>query len=630
LTLTSANIRLDEDRWALLQPSTLTYDEAFRIRNLLLFTDDQQIAVDGIVDLDGDQSLILTIENFRIGSVADMLGYAGLDGAMNGYLDLVGPAEAPVIQGDLNVDLESNRRTVGDLQIAVRYDSLQLRTSGFLNHEDGGSMVFDGLVPVDLRLAGEGEQPLRVSAADATPDSDVDLTIEADSFSMGWLLPFLDPAVYSKLSGIVDVELAMRGTFAEPLMTGTATIRDGTIGLPTFGIEVTKLNGGFLFEDRFIRISNLRGESGRGHVVAVGSIELANLALGEFDISLDLEQFLAIDNSDYRASTAGDLLLYGTTRAPVVSGSLRLESLDLYYKGTIDEFEPVTLTERDLRQVEIVFGRRITAADTTTYDFFTALEIDVNLEMTRDSWLRSTQNPRMDVPFFGSLDVSKEPNESLQLFGTIDIVENRGRIVELGRRFDINRGTITYNGPLSDPRIDLEATYTVQTRGVGGQTEENIQISLLAQGSLQDLDLTLTSDPQMETTDILSYILVGRPARESLQFGGGEESFAADIALSQAAGFLEGLAGEELGLDVVRIEYEGTEIKLTAGKYLRPGIYVAISQPIVLNSGSTQTAGSTQSDRGLLVEVELVRGLLARLQQQGSVFGINLFWLYAY
>jgi translocation and assembly module TamB len=183
---------------------------------------------------------------------------------------------------------------------------------------------------------------------------------------------------------------------------------------------------------------------------------------------------------------------------------------------------------------------------------------------------------------------------------------------------------------LSDPRIDLEATYAVQTRDVGGQTEENIQISLLAQGSLQDLDLTLTSDPQMETTDILSYILVGRPARESLQFGGGEESFAADIALSQAAGFLEGLAGEELGLDVVRIEYEGTEVRFTAGKYLRPGVYVAISQPIVLNSGSTQDSGSTQSDRGLLVELELVRGFLARLQQQGSVFGLNLFWMYAY
>src|SRR5690606_35419722 len=97
-TINTANIRLDNDRWTLLQPSTLTWDEAFRIRNLLLFTDDQQIAVDGMVDLDGDQSLILTVENFRIGSVADMLGYAGLDGAMNGYLDLVGPAQAPVIQ----------------------------------------------------------------------------------------------------------------------------------------------------------------------------------------------------------------------------------------------------------------------------------------------------------------------------------------------------------------------------------------------------------------------------------------------------------------------------------------------------------------------------------------------------
>src|SRR5690606_37852062 len=35
-TINTANIRLDNDRWTLLQPSTLTWDEAFRIRNLLL------------------------------------------------------------------------------------------------------------------------------------------------------------------------------------------------------------------------------------------------------------------------------------------------------------------------------------------------------------------------------------------------------------------------------------------------------------------------------------------------------------------------------------------------------------------------------------------------------------------
>ncbi len=627
------NVRLDRDQWALLQPSTVSYGDAFRIRNLLLFTADQQIAVDGVIDLDGDQSLILTVEDFRIGSVADLLGYRGLDGTMNGYLDLEGPSYAPTMRGDLNVDLESYDKRVGDLELALAYDSLRLDVDGLLHHDQGGSMTFNGLLPVDLRLAqtrGPTQTGVRVAARQTEPDSDVDLTIVADSFSVGWILPFLDPAVYSRLDGIVNGQMNMQGTFAEPLMSGQARLTDGTVGLPLFGIDVTKASGNLLFEERNILIDNLTGQSGRGRMTAIGSIELTDLSLGQFDISIDLENFLAVDNADYRATTAGDLLIYGTTRQPVVSGYLRLESLDLYYKGAIEEFEPVTLTESDLRQVELVFGRRITASDTTTYDFYTALEIDINLEMTRDSWLRSYQNPRMDVPFYGSLDVLKQPAGEIEAFGTIDIVQDRGRIVELGRRFDIKSGTITYNGPIANPRIDLEAQYKVRQRGASGETGEDIIVSLLARGTLEDLDVTLSSEPAMETTDILSYVLVGRPARESLQFGGSEESLAADIALSQAAGFLEGLAGEELGLDVVRIEYEGTEVKLTAGKYLRSGIYVAISQPIVLNSEATQSASGSGTERELLLEVEIMRGLLARLQQQGTIFGINLFWQYAY
>ncbi len=631
VSILGANLRLDNDRWSLLQPSTLTYGEAYRIRNLLLFTDDQQIAVDGIIDLDGDQSLILTVENFRIGAVADLLGYSGLDGTVNGYLDLVGPSVSPTVQGDLQVELEANRKNVGNLDLAVGYDSLRLRLDGYLEHVEGGTMNFVGLLPVDLRLAstrGPTQTGVRVSARQALPDSDVDLTVSADSFSVGWILPFLDPAVYSRLDGRVDGDMRMLGTFAEPLMSGAATIRDGRVGLPIFGTEIEAVNGRLLFEDRNILIDNLSGRSGRGPMNAVGSIELANLSLGQFDVSIDLEDFLAIDNADYRAATSGDLLLYGTTRQPVISGYLRLQSLDIFYKGALEEFEPVTLTDRDLRQVELVFGRRVSAADTTNYDFYTALEIDVNVEMTRDSWMRSYQNPRMEIPFFGSLDVAKQPSGEMEAFGTIDIIEDRGQIVELGRRFNIDRGTVTFNGPLSNPRIDLVASYTVNSRGPTGTTEEDIEVNLAATGSLQDLDLTLTSDPAMETTDILSYVLLGRPARESLQFGSGEESLAADIALSQAAGFLEGLAGEELGLDVVRIEYEGTEVKLTAGKYLRSGVYVAISQPIVLSAGESQTAGS--AERELLLEVEIIKGLLARAQQQGTIFGINLFWQYAY
>lgn len=631
VTIDDLAIRLDQDRWALLQPSVLSYGDGIRIKNLLLFTDDQQIALDGIVDLNGDQSLILTVENFRIASVADLLDYQGLGGTANGYLDLTGPAAAPIVMGDLSVDVESDRKAVGDMQLSVRYDSLQLFTDATFRHVDGSTLTIDGSLPIDLRLArsqGPTQTGVRVAARQATPDTQVDLTVVADSFSMGWMLPFLDKQFYDRLGGKIDGTAQIFGTVRNPSLAGSAKVLNGDIGLPTFGIHPGKINADLEFDGSEIRILKGTGVSGSGTVRAVGKVNLSALTLGEFDISLTMDKFLAMDNATFGgAKTTGDLLLYGDTQEPHLSGYIRMDELDIYYVGAIEEFEPVQLTEEDQRDVERIFGRRVTKADTTTFSFYDALQMDINIEMQRNTWLRSKQNPRLNIEFTGDMDMQKEPNSPERMFGTINVLAERSTIDQFGRRFDIESGTVTYNGDFDNPNVDITANYSVKSPSDGS---DEVSIELTATGTLQNLEIELSSDPQMELTDILSYVLTGRPAAESLQFSSGEAGLATDIALSQATGYLEGLAGSELGLDVVRIENDGAELKLTAGKYIRNGVYLAISQPVVLNSSASGSSTKDSNGTEFTIEVEIIRDLLARLLQQDSGFKLTLFWKYAY
>ncbi|MEZ4697222.1 MAG: translocation/assembly module TamB domain-containing protein [Rhodothermales bacterium] len=631
IEIDNLSVRLDKDRWKLLQPSTITYGDGIRIKNLLLFTDNQQIALDGIVNPNGDQSLIMTIEEFRIESIADLFEYSGLGGTVNGYLDLTGPAESPHMEGDLNLDVRSDRAAVGDMQLSLAYDSLLLHTDALFRHVDGSTLTITGQVPIDLRLAksqGPSQTGLRVAARQATPDTRVSIDVDADSFAMGWMLPFLNKQDYNALDGKVDGQLEIHGTVNSPALSGAAKIVNGSLGLPQFGIRPSKINAELEFDGNEIKILHADARSGPGSVIALGQVTLSDLTLGEFDVSLSMEDFLAMDNAQFRnVKTSGDLLLYGTTLHPNVSGYLKMESMDLYYEGAIEEFEPVQLSEDDLQQVEEVFGTRVTAADTTTFSFYEALQIDINLEMQRDSWLRSKQNPRMNIEFSGDMDLQKNPNEEERMFGTISVLPERSSIDQFGRRFDITSGTVTYNGDFDNPRVDIAATYTVRSPQ---DRNEEVTINLKASGALENLDVTLNSDPQMELTDILSYVLTGRPAGETLQFSGSEAGLATDIALSQATGYLEGLAGSELGLDVVRIENDGSEIRLTAGKYVRNGVYLAISQPVVLNTSATASSSQDANRPEFTVEVEIIRDLLARLLQQGSGFKLTLFWKHAY
>ncbi|MDX1430148.1 MAG: hypothetical protein R3282_07670, partial [Rhodothermales bacterium] len=230
LTMTTLRVRLDNDRWQLLQPSSITFADEYRIRNFLLYSETQQIAVDGYIDLDGEQSLIMTIEQFRMGGVADLFDYGGVDGTLNGYIDLSGPAAAPIVTGSLTADLVSLKRPVGDLSLDLAYSDLRLNIEGRLRNEEGSALTLSGHLPLDLRLASRGDdQGVAVRTAAAGGESR--LTVRSDGFAIDWILPFLDPELFNSIGGTLTGQVDITGTFSDPELTGEATLTKGSVGL---------------------------------------------------------------------------------------------------------------------------------------------------------------------------------------------------------------------------------------------------------------------------------------------------------------------------------------------------------------------------------------------------------------
>lgn len=324
--------------------------------------------------------------------------------------------------------------------------------------------------------------------------------------------------------------------------------------------------------------------------------------------------------------------LQGTNRSPRLGGRIRVEQGDFYLteETTAEAFEPVTLTDRDLFTLEDRFGLRVSEADTTTFDFYEAMEIaGLRVDLARNTWLRSTSNPVMEIQFTGDLDVAKRPHADPELFGSIQVLPGRSRIDQFGRRFLIEEGTLTFTGPMASPDMNLGATYEVRARHAQGS---EVTISLRATGSPENLEVSFESDPQMELADIVSYIATGRPASESLQFGGsaseGYLRSAAGLAIGPITSLVENLAGAGLGLDVVEIDQDETNgLMLTAGKYVSPRFFVSVSQPLSLSLST----GTTVSDATVVtMEYEVVRNVLVSLLTRGTVLRVNLSWERAY
>ena len=629
VVLQTLDMKLGPDRWTLLQDASIAYGEAYRINNLLLYSGQQQLAADGTVDFDGTQSLIVTLDGVEIGTFTDLLGLEGLGGRLSGTLDMSGAAESPQIASTLHLDVRSSDQEVGQLQLGLNYDSLHTRIDALLAHRDGSTLTMTGQVPTDLRL----------SATDTSTvaNDPVDLTLTAETFSIGWIDPFIDPTLAQNVSGQFDADVSIGGTLDAPVLDGSGTIRDGRLDLSELGTTYDRITADLTFTEERVQMRQVAARSaGGGRLRAQGAIDLTDLTLGAYDLTVTTTNFLAIDTRAYRARVDSDLEVTGSTERPVVRGSAQVESANIYIVTSSDaesELATVQLSEDDRQTIERRFGIRLTEADATTFDAYAAMAMDLTVQFERDTWIRSRSNPKMNIQFTGDLDVQKEHGEQdTQVFGTIEVIPERSRVVQFGREFQIAEGVLTFNGPATEPVMDIQATYGIRARA---SRENEATITLSITGRPEDLNLTLNSNPPMDTYSMLSYLATGRPP-ETIRGAGSDGAASSDpsvadraeqLALGQATGLIENLAASKLGLDVVRIEpMPDGSVFLTAGQYLSPRFYAAVQQSI---TDDLDDAGASNVP-DITLEYELTRWLLMRSLYRNPDLRFNLFWEYAY
>ena len=233
----------------------------------------------------------------------------------------------------------------------------------------------------------------------------------------------------------------------------------------------------------------------------------------------------------------------------------------------------------------------------------------------------------------GTLEVRKESGAGLRVDGSLELVAGRGFVEQFGRRFELTEGTVDFRGPPADARVDLLATYTVPSHDTPDEAEVTIRLEV--QGTRDQLDLTLSSDPSMENADVVSYIATGRPASGELSFSGDDSesglvSAGAGLALGQLTGLVESVAQSSVGLDVVEIRREGLrEATLVAGKYVSPRLYLGLAQPVSLREGDGLSLGG-EGESEAEVEYEAFRWLLLNLEVSGSDLRFFLRTRFAY
>ncbi len=130
---------------------------------------------------------------------------------------------------------------------------------------------------------------MRLQAAAGPDAGGVDFQIIADSFSVGWITPFLPDRVVTDFGGKLTTpeEITITGTFADPILGGGATLSNGRLGLVATNLTYRDITAALELEGNRINVRDLSLRSGSGRADAEGTLQFEKLSVGDLDLRVN-------------------------------------------------------------------------------------------------------------------------------------------------------------------------------------------------------------------------------------------------------------------------------------------------------------------------------------------------------
>ncbi|MFY9825211.1 MAG: translocation/assembly module TamB domain-containing protein, partial [Thermoanaerobaculia bacterium] len=375
----------------------------------------------------------------------------------------------------------------------------------------------------------------------------------------------------AKVQGALEVLGSLRGTIANPVLSGQGEIRNGQLIVPGLAQVFDNVTGTLsLARDRIV-LDELRARFGGGTLRATGSFSLPGggretayrFDVRAEDISLRFPEFLL-----NRGNAELSLISNGNSGGRQIVGQVDLQR-SLYVEDiTVD---PLLLLQRMILQ-----RQRLLAAETDDFQSTTQLAITV----TGPDALR-VRNNLANLSGDVALTIRGSVARPV-VFGKVN-VNPGGTLVFNDNKYEVLRGNLSFdNATKIDPVIDLLAQTEIQ----------GFNVTLNLGGTFEKPDVHFASDTNLADLEIFSLVATGqRPSAEANYTPpptADQQAAPGDVArqflYGQAASALTKRVGTLFGFDRFRIDpltsavgQPVSGVGVTVGKRLSKDVFVTYS-----------------------------------------------------
>jgi len=596
--------------------------------------DPRSIFAEGKLSFTDHEDFKLRIEGIHPKTLLSYLGIdAKIDGRVNFNLDLSGTADKPVFKGDLLFE-EGYVSSIKHKGISshFNYEDDRFHYNFALDFNGRDSLITTGYLPLHLSLT----DTLDIF----NPEESIDLKIKSEGIPIG--LFFSNLKILPEISGTLLCDFTLKNTLIDPTIRGHIQLNKGVLRSPHWGIDYKDIELNIsAIDDKFL-LEKFHIFTAKGNINASGEIRLDYNKPKEKIIYSNLrilaDKFYLVQHKDFEIQISTDIKYMMVEGKPKISGYVDVNKSSFYLPTIMDragyvmmggeEIKPVLVMARHRKlgiddvqkEISIVKSRTDTLQ---TPGFLELLEGDLELRITRNTWIR---NPQLRVELGGRLNMTMKEGDFF-LKGPVDIV--RGQYDLLGRRFTVIQGKIEFQGLEEiNPPLYLEADYIYRTVG-----REKRSLVLKVTGNIKYPIITfLESNNEISQDDAIAIIIYGRKTDE-LSFGTQSDVADAGVANSAAMGLVSNMVsnqlsrsvGDNLQLDVIEVNATDNwqSANFVVGKYITEDIFVTYKREF------GQNLDNNLYPETISMEYELRKYLFLQLiQGSPQVSGYDLLFRY--
>jgi translocation and assembly module TamB len=551
-TLSTLDVELKGlPRWRLQKPSQLSWnDGAANLTELCLSAGDPLLCVAAKQDKAGNLDASYRLRQMPLALLMSAAGSAELPMRAEG-----------ILEGDGTIRRSAAGALNGQANISSNHGSI-----AYTDRPDQPLLVYNGLV-ANAQLSPE-RQHITVHAGlndGGTLNADVGIAGAAQALS-GQVrmqlknLAFIElfTAEVAEVKGSLDANFGLAGTVSAPAVTGQAVLGGFAAEVPSAGLKLR--DGRVVVTTSDAKAFRIDGQlhSGEGQlavdgVVGVGADAATNIHVGG-------SKFLAADIPSAKVVISPDIAIKRNAEGMNVTGKVTLDSADVDVSrlpgagATKASPDVVVVDEKQQQEAEAALP----------------LTADISLDLGRRTHLIGFGlNGRIS----GKLDVRERPGRATVGQGQLRV---DGTYKAYGQDLNIEQGQLLFaSTPIDNPGLNIRAARTLNPNAT---VSDGQKVGLYVSGTAARPILTVFSNPVMEQSDALSYLVTGKPLSQ-VKGGEGNMVGAAAQALGSAAGdLLAKRVGSKIGVDDIGVSNNdalGGSSAFTVGKYLSPRLYLS-------------------------------------------------------